>query len=182
MTTLKKLCVGFCVMLAIWAVPVGGSVAASNINICCRSPGYYLLNPNRIPSAPVVIAGVNFNNATNNPVEIRLALRGPGLYGGSSPSKLLNREFVAAQLSLASAGGSGSPVPFSALNSQLNSYGVSFASVTLSNGATLSTDSTLGDLFEETLDAIRDNRPLDFGPLAQIWAQLNGTSLTGSCS
>lgn len=180
MTTLKKLCVGFCMMLAVWAVPVGGSAAASNINICFRSAGYYLLNPGRIPSAPVVIAGVNFNNATNNPVEIRLALRGPGLYGGSSPSKLLNREFVAAQLSLARAGGTS--VISSALNSHLNSYGVSFAPVTLSNGETLSTDSTLGDLFAETLDAIRDNRPVDFSPLTQIWAQLNGTSLTGSCS
>lgn len=182
MTILRKLLVGVCLMLAILASTSGGSAAAAYSTICFRSPDYYLLNSSRIPSTAVVIAGVNYNNPTSSPVEIRMALRGPGLYGGSSPVKLLNRQFVAAQLSLACVGGSGSPVIYGALDSELNGYGVSFASVTLSNGATITVNSTLGDLFEETLDAIRDNRSTDFGPLTQIWAQLNGTSLSSSCS
>lgn len=165
------------------AVSIGLGVAGSStksanaastncFTICFRSPQHYLLSPQRIIRTPVLIAGENYNNPTSDLAAIHFALRGAGVFSTPSPTKLLNQQFVAAQLSLAVAGGLGSGTTFSALNGQLSCYGLPTAPVTLSTGATINSNSTLGDLFAETRDAITDNRVADFTPLATILGQL----------
>lgn len=136
--------------------------------ICFRSPQYYLLNPKAIIRTPVLIAGENYNNPTLDPAAIYFALKGPGIFSASNPTKLLNQEFTAAQLSLANAGGDGSPSAFTALTGKLSCYGLPVTTVTLSNGVILTSNSTLGDLFAETRDAIIEKRTVDFIPLKEV--------------
>jgi hypothetical protein len=126
-----------------------------------------------------MIGGVNFNN----PIDIRsnIPIIRQALQGGSSPLQQLNREFVAAQLSLASAGGSGSPAALNALNGRLGCYGLNFAPVRLSNGFTLSPNSTLNDLFQQARSAIRENRTTDMLTLAGLFDQLNRNDPSGRC-
>lgn len=147
-------------------------MAADCFTICFRSPGYYLSNPRSIIRLPVLIAGENFNAPTNDPSSVYFALRGAGLYGGYNPTKFFNQQFVAAQLSLALAGGDGSPTAFTALNSELSCYGIPANPVTLSNGVVISSKSKLGDLFAEARDAIIEKRSVDFEPLGKIFEKL----------
>jgi hypothetical protein len=149
-----------------WTEPVA-------ITIAFCSPQYYLLNLNRLPRGTVLIGGVNFNVpvSTTNVTAIKLALQ-----GGASPLQRLNEEFVAAQLSLNFAGGSGSPTAFSALQGHLSNYGLNFAPVTLSNGFPFTPNSTLNDLFEQARLAIRDQRTQDMPALADIFDLLNGNA------
>ncbi len=151
----------------------GSSAPSTCFTICFRSPGYYLSNPKRILRLPVLIWGENYNNPTSDPSSVYFALRGPGLYGSYSPVKFFNQHFVAAQLSLANAGGDGSPTAFSALKGELSCYGVPANPVTLSNGVVLSSQSTLGDLFAEARDAIVEKRTVDFEALGQIFEKLH---------
>ena len=151
--------------------------------ICFRSPQYYLLNVNSLPRGSVLIGGVNSNLpvSTGNRSQMMLALRGTATGFGLTPLQRLNQEFVAAQLSIIAAGGDGSPVAFNAFWSMLSCYNLNFASVTLSNGATLSTASFLNDLFEQAQLAIRQNRPADFDKIAAIFDLLNGNDPLGRC-
>src|SRR5262249_44692131 len=90
--------------------------------ICFRSPQFYLLNLDSLPSGPILIGGVNSNVpvSSNDRDAIRLALQGNALgFGTLTPLQQLNQEFVAAQLSLNAAGGDGSPVAFNVLWSSL---------------------------------------------------------------
>ncbi|MBL8190459.1 MAG: hypothetical protein JNK38_20750 [Acidobacteria bacterium] len=150
----------------------GSSAPSTCFTICFRSPEYYLSNPKRILRLPVLIWGENYNNPTNDPSSVYFALRGPGLYGSYSPIKFFNQQFVAAQLSLANAGGDGSPTAFSALKGELSCYGLPASPVTLSNGVVLNSQSTLGDLFAEARDAIVEKRTVDFEALGKIFEKL----------
>ena len=139
--------------------------------ICFRSPSFYLLRLNYLPNGSILISGVNFNNPISiqrSKDQIRIALQGSG-----TGMLNLNREFVAMQISLAYAGGLGSPVVFNTYWSPLRCSGITFQPVTLSNGVTITPDSLIDTLFMQTQQAIRENRTADMGPLASIMALLN---------
>lgn len=161
---------------------------------CFRSPQYYWLNLERLGDrignrdASVVIGGVNYNqpiSVASNLGLIRVVLQGIAFPGLSPPTPLarLNQEFLAAQLGLALAGDIGSPEAHSVLKGQLQCYGgmVSFRPAILSNGATLTHFSTLGELFEQALLAIRENRATDMDGLVGLFNLLNGTDPSGNC-
>lgn len=140
--------------------------------ICWRATQFFITNIRYLPGGTVLIAGVNANNPvaiTPNSSTIRTALQ-----GGAGAMQKLNREFVTAQLSLAYSGGGGSPVVFNTFWSPLTCSGIAFAPVTLSNGVTISPSSLLDTLVTQTTLAIKENRSSDMGPLASIWALLNG--------
>ncbi|MEP7341536.1 MAG: SdrD B-like domain-containing protein [Acidobacteriota bacterium] len=152
--------------------------------ICFRSPNYYLLNLNRLPGGTVLIGGVNNNQpvSTKNTEAIMLALRGrPISTLPLTAPQHLNQEFVAAQLSLNAAGGSGSPVTYNVLWSMLSCYQINFAGVTLSNGVTLAPGSVLADLFTQAQLAIQENRTADMSAIAAIFDMLNGNDPQGRC-
>jgi len=140
--------------------------------ICFLSPQFFLLHLNQLPSGAVVIGGVNVNNpiSTGNVTAIHLALQ-----GGATPLRRLNQQFVAAQLSVESAGGL--PAAQSALWSPLSCFGLDFVPVVLSNGFILAPDSMLKDLFAQARFAIGDNRTPDMLALARLFDLLNGTDL-----
>jgi hypothetical protein len=144
--------------------------------ICFQSPQYYLLNMNRWPGGAVFIGGVNFNQPVTvsaNPTDVKRALQ-----GGESPLQLLNKEYVAAQLSALSAGYYGTA---GALNGSLRCYGVATASVRLDNGVILTSGSTLGALFAQARQAISDRRDDDMVKIAAILQQLNGEAPGNRC-
>jgi hypothetical protein len=154
---------------------------------CFRSSEYFLLNLNRLPRGSVLVGGVNFNapiSIRNNVRAIQFALQGGNGLGVGTLTALqrLNQEFVAAQLSLALAGGSGSPEAFNTLRGQLSCYDLSFAPVTLSNGATLAPDSRLMNLFQQAELAIRQNRTADMTALANLLVLLNGNDPRNRCN
>jgi hypothetical protein len=145
--------------------------------ICFRSPQHYLLNLSSLPpGAAVMIGGVNFNVPTQSLAAIKLALQ-----GGTTPLQRLNRQFVAAQLSLIRAGGLLSPPVFNALWSNLNCYDFNFAPMALSNGSAITPNSPLNILFEQSRFAIRDNRTADMLVLADLFSALNGNDPLGRC-
>jgi subtilisin-like proprotein convertase family protein len=155
-------------------------------SLCFRSAGYYLLRLGSLPSGQVLIGGVNFNIpvSTANVTEIMLALQGGwGIFNPQAhPLQTLNREFVAAQLSLLAAGGGGSPPVVSALNSLLSCSGLDFTPLRLSNGFIFTPSTPLKDLFEQTRLAIQERRTEDMLALAKLWALLNGQDLLGRCN
>ncbi len=158
--------------------------AAKCDTICFRSPQYFLLHLNQLPKGAVVIAGVNYGQAvsTSNTLAIQFALQGNATgIGTLTPLQHFNQEFVAAQLNLVSAGGSGSPTVYNALWSLLSCYKINFTPVTLSNNFTLTPNSTLNDLFEQAISAVRENRTADMGALATIFDLLNGNNPSGHC-
>lgn len=152
--------------------------------ICFRSPSFYLLNVGNLPGGTVVIGGFNGSKpiSTNNRDAIALALQGNAMgVGALTPLQQLNQEFVAAQLSVNAAGGAGSPVTTYAMGSVLSCYGLTFAPVTLSNGATIEPGAMLNALFEQAHTAIRENRTADMAALAQLLDRLNGNDPLGRC-
>ncbi|HYE75237.1 MAG TPA: hypothetical protein VEF04_17980, partial [Blastocatellia bacterium] len=152
-------------------VPPPGTSATCR-SICFHPPEYFLQRPNQLPAGTVLIGGVNLNL----PIDIRsrvrdvlLALRG----GGSlslTPLQYLNREFVAAQLSWQQQGPLANT---NVLGVQLNCLALASLPVTLSNGVTLTRESTLGDLFEQTKSSIINQRPADMLILAALFAEIN---------
>lgn len=140
--------------------------------ICWRPTQYFITFIRNLPGGTVLIPGVN----ANNPVGIQQNLNTirTALQGGAAPSQKLSKEYVTAQLSIAGAGGQGSPVVFNTYWSMLRCSGVDFAPVTLSNGVVLSPDSLLDDLVNQTVLAIKSNASADYEKLASVWAQLNG--------
>ena len=141
------------------------------------------MNLNSLPGGTVLIGGANNNQpvSTSNRTTIALALRGSATGFGLTPLQRLNQEFVAAQLSLNSAGGPGSPVTYNVFWSMLSCYNINFAPVTLSNGAMLSPASMLNELFDQAQLAIRQNRTADMAQLALIFDLLNGNDPLGRC-
>lgn len=143
-------------------------------------PQYYLNNLGQMPGGTVLIGGVNSNVplSTRNVTPIQLALQAGGSFTVASTAnsqQLLNREFVAAQLSLNLAGGAGSPVTSNVLWANLGCPGLlgDFQPIPLSNGFVLSPDSMLKDLFIQTQLALQQNRTADFPALTNLFAQLN---------
>ncbi len=148
--------------------------------ICMQSSQYYLLNPSKLPRGSVFIGGVNFNNPVlvqNNLGDVRRALQ-----GGTSALQMLNQQYVATQLSILVVDGpfgpSGSP---GMQNSSLRCYGLDFAPVQLSNGFTISRNTTIGDLLGQSRSAILNNRTGDMSKLAMVLALLNGDDPTDRC-
>ncbi len=147
--------------------------------ICFQSPAFYLVSNNRLPPRGyVLIGGVNFNvpvSIQNGLLEIRRALQ-----GGPSPLQQINQQFVAMQLSILVFDG-----PFGAspatLSSSLRCYGLSFAPVQLSNGVTISRDTTINDLFAQARAAILENRTNDMPGIAMVIALLNGNDPNDRC-
>jgi hypothetical protein len=147
--------------------------------ICLQSPQYYSLNLSKIARGYLFIGGVNFNNpvSTTNTQDIRRALQ-----GGSSALQTLNQQYVAFQLSVLAVdslfGSSGSPA---LQNSSLRCYGLNFAPTQLSNGFTISRNTTIGELLGQTRSAITSNRTDDMSALATVLALLNGNDPTDRC-
>lgn len=158
--------------------PGGGAGDECNA-ICYRSPQYFKLNMNHLPRGTVVIAGVNGNNpvSTTNTKALGLALS-----GGFTTVQKLNQEFVAAQLNVLNAGGDGSPKVFYAMEGKLSCYGLVFDEVTLSNGFTLSPETRLKELYQQTRFSITDSRINDMVELTKIFNALNGNNPLGVCN
>ena len=154
--------------------------------LCFRSARYYLMHLNQLPRGSVIIGGFNFNGptSTTNTAAIQLALRRGDPLNRPAPQPLdrLNREYVAAQLTVLSIGGMGAPAAIDALWSTFRCNGLDFAPVTLSNGAKLTPDSMLKELFMQAQFAIDDGRTVDMLPLAQLFFLLNGDDISGRCS
>ena len=159
-----------------------------------RSPQYYWLHLEQIGDrvgnrdASVVGGGVNYNqpiSVADNVDLIRSALQGSNFPGlpPATPLARLNQEFLAAQLSLALAGGGGSAKAHTVLQGQLQCYGgmIGFRPAILSNGSTITHFSTLGELVEQALLAIRENRTADMDALAGLFNLLNGNDPAGDC-
>lgn len=121
--------------------------------ICLASPGYYLLNLDRLPRGTVMIARAGIASvSTGNTNAMRLALN-----SGNSAQDKFNREFVAVQLSLLAAPGPDVRV----LRTKLSCYGIA------GSGA------TLGMLMEQARSAARNGSAGDLTALANLMEQLN---------
>jgi hypothetical protein len=145
--------------------------------ICFQSPQYYLLNMSRLPGGSIIIGGVNFNQPVS--IQSYLAEVKRTLQGGRSSLAQLNAEFVAAQMSLIAASG---PFGSSAVMSGvLRCYGLSFGQLQLSNGFSLSVNTTLGELIAQAQLAINENRDADMLELARIFDLVNGNEPTTRC-
>ncbi len=114
--------------------------------ICLASPEYYLRNLDGLPRGTVLIGGGGSSISTSNMTAMRLALD-----VGASAQNQFNRQFVAAQLSLLVATGP----DVAALRSKLGCYGIHFAPVTLSQGTTITPNSSFGMLMETARQAAR---------------------------
>ena len=140
--------------------------------VCMRSARDWSFRVNRLPNGTLIIIGFNFNNPVSiqrnaQTIQTLLTL-------GGTPMQDLNREFIALQLSLASAGGTSSPVVFNTYWSPLRCSGVNFAPFTLTNGYPFTPETLLNDLMLQVQGAIRENRTADFQALANLVALLNG--------
>lgn len=151
-------------------------VSLSCQTTCFQSATYYTININRLPSGSIIIGGVNFGNPVSiqsNLLDVRRALR-----GGVDPMAILNQQYVAAQLSLASVNASSLP---GVLNSPVRCYNLMFDMVQLDNGVTLTRMTLLRDLLVQTRLAIIENRTDDMLRIANILAMLNGNSPSNRC-
>ncbi len=167
--------------------PGGGSSTAVSLTIdnappcqavCFQAPQYYVLNMSRLPNGSILIAGVNFNQPVS--IQDNLADVKRALQGGRSTLSQLNAEYVAAQISLLAVSG-----PFGSaavLNGVLRCYGVNFTPVQLSNGFTVSVNTTIGDLLNQVRLALTENRAEDMGRLAIILDLINGNDPNNRCS
>ncbi len=166
--------------------PGGGTSSALNFTvnalncqvICLQSPQYYqLVNSTRFPRGTIFIGGVNFNNSLlvqNSLDDVRRALQ-----GGTSSMQMLNQQYVALQLSILAASG---PFPNPAIQaSSARCFGLNFAPLPLSNGYTLTRNSTLNDILNQTRQAILENRLNDMPNLVIVMAMLNGNDPTNRC-
>jgi hypothetical protein len=144
--------------------------------ICLRSANYYSRNINRLPSGLVMIGNYN----ANAPVQIQTNLPKikDTLEGGETSLQQLNKEFVAIQISLILAGSSN----VGGLQSSPACYGVQFAPVLLSNGVSLTPNSTTNDILAQVRSSFYDQRSVDFAPLAAILALMNGDDPSNTCN
>jgi hypothetical protein len=141
---------------------------------CFRSSEHWLLRVDNLPGGVVYVGGANMNAplSTDSHNAMWIALRGNQM-GSSTPTQKLNQDFVAFQVSLMfNHGGSGSPAYIEALATQLGCYGFT-NTVVLSNGATLSPQSTLRDLFDQVRYAFREYRSTDYISLWSFLIRLN---------
>ncbi|HKQ73511.1 MAG TPA: IPT/TIG domain-containing protein [Blastocatellia bacterium] len=148
--------------------------------ICIQSPQFFSLNTSKLPRGYIHIGGVNFNNPVlvqSFILDVRRALQ-----GGTSPLQMLNQQYVAAQLSLlVSAGPFGASGSAGVQNTSLRCYGLNFAPIQLSNGFTISRNTTFGEMLSQSRSAIIANRTDDMTKLAMVLALLNGNDPTNRC-
>ena len=148
--------------------------------ICMQSPQFYLINTNRLPRGYIHIGGVNFNNPVLVQAYILEVRR--ALLGGVSPLQMLNQQYVAAQLNLlVSSGPFGASSSGNVQNTSLRCYGLNIAPVQLSNGFTISRNTTFGELLSQSRSAITGNRTEDMAKLAMVLALLNGDDPSNRC-
>jgi len=143
---------------------------------CMQSAAYYVININRLPSGDIIIGGVNFNNPVsiqNNLIDVRRALR-----GGTSPTAILNQQYVATQISLAAVNAGSNP---GVMNSPIACYGVIFEPVQLGNGAVLTRTTSLKDILNQARLSLIDNRPDDMNKVAAILLLINGNDPNYHC-
>lgn len=183
---MKKLLLLACAVLFILASPLSRTNAnylpieedevQCGPKLCLRSTSYFVNNYKRLRFFPrdILISGVNMNH----PVEVTsvntvlLALKNPS----SAPLAEFNRQYVTSQLSMALV-----PLPgvYSAVKSSIACYGVDFAPMKLSTGATITPASSLEALFTQC-DVVAINPPdseerdADMLALSQLLAKLNG--------
>lgn len=173
------------ILLAVAATPslVGQSASAwdapreveCGTQLCFKTPQYYATNYSRLNfhGRDIFISGVNLNHpvdSTAAPTQILFALR----TRGTSPLQLFNKNYVAAQLSVAL-------VPlmtgFGAYNTNLSCYNLNFDPVKLSNGATLKPEMTLGEFFTQCdlagLAPYSGERDADMTEIVKILSRLN---------
>jgi hypothetical protein len=144
--------------------------------ICLKSANYYSRNSNRLPNGLVMIGNYN----ANAPVQIQTNLPKvkDTLEGGESSLQQLNKEFVAIQISLILSGSSS----VGGLQSSPSCYGVQFTPVLLSNGITLTANSTTNDILGQVRASFYEQRTADFAPLAAILALMNGDDPSSTCN
>ncbi|HMZ21935.1 MAG TPA: hypothetical protein PLD20_28640, partial [Blastocatellia bacterium] len=148
--------------------------------ICFYSPGFFLLNPGRMPTGgAVLVPGFNVNtplSVGNNFSIINGVLQGNGLYGGTmTPAQRFAQQYVTAQMNLINGSGGGG-IEADVLWAGLSCYGLDFTPITLSNGTTLSPESMLKDLFMQARFAATNQArtDADLNALSNLFARLNG--------
>ena len=183
--TFLRICFAiYLAVLVLWTPPSSteGIQNSTKCNsLCFHPPEFFLLSSLSNIKGAVVIGGVNFNAPTDDPKMVRLALQGsnfsPVITGSLGE---FNRQFTAAQLGLNSVGGS--PVATNVLWSPLSCYGFT-ATITLSNGAVLSPQSMVKDLFMQARNVATGsiNSGTDVGVITSIIKRLNGGGINGTC-
>ena len=138
-----------------------------------RSPQYYALNLNRLPQGSVKVAGNGNNTRVSTDDTARMSML---LDGGASRLHQLNRQYVAAQLSLLAAGSNPT-----ALGSNLVCYKLNFQPTQISTGVFLNPEMTVGELFDQVQKAGRSGNVIDQRLLINVLEQLNGTEPQGRC-
>lgn len=138
--------------------------------ICRESADYYLQNLERLPVGTIWIERYLYNISPGSPAVRRV------LSSNNTVMQKLSREFTATQLSLISfANQTG------ALNAKLSCYQLSFEPATLSSGTVVSSQSTLGELFNLTREVITSEQESDIQILLVIFEQLNGNNPLSRC-
>ena len=127
-----------------------------------QSADYYIQNIDLLPEGVIWIGRDTYNTSYESSA-IRLALS-----LNYTTSQKLTREFTASQLSVISAADR-----TGALNTRLTCYELIFNPITLGTGVTVSVQTTLGQLFDHTREAIIGERVSDFQQLIWIFERLN---------
>lgn len=144
---------------------------------CFRSAQFFSLHLFNLPRGTVIVGGVNNTSPISTAFAINRFQIAWGLSGGTSALARLNRGYVAVQLSLLPDTGA----DIGKLNSSLRCHGLAFNPIVLSNGALLTTSSSLNLLLAQARFAIRENRAADMLVLAGLFDQLDGNSTFGAC-
>jgi hypothetical protein len=147
---------------------------------CFESSTFYLFNANLIPSTGSIRLG-------NNGTVVVLSLQSntaavlAALGGGPSAQAKLNSQYAALQLNLLTKVNLNTPEGIAVLNSTLACQGATIVPVQLSNGITITGNTSLASVIGEVEGAIVRNSNDDMTKLAAVLLGLNGTSNSGRC-
>jgi hypothetical protein len=152
--------------------------------LCYRAPQWWLLNLDRLPGGTVIIYGVNNSLPTDTSRwrTIQSALQGNPFGMSLTPLQRFNQEYVAAQLNILSYGGPGAPTVANTMWANLSCYQITFDPITLSNGAVLTRDSMVKELYMHLTAAVQGRRTGDLIKLTQVLDLLNGNDARGFCN
>jgi hypothetical protein len=140
------------------------------VMICLRSANFWSINLQlQAPSGLVIIPGFNANAPVS--VQGNIGLIRNILMGGGTGLSSLSREYVASQLTILALGGA--TQISGALKSPLRGYDLGNPPIKLSNGYLITPFTTLEDVFNQVLAAIKANRSADYQVLANLLSQLN---------
>ena len=142
--------------------------------VCMRSAQYYALNLNQLPRGMVTVAGKGPDTRVSTGDTARMKLL---LQGGTAAQQRFTQQFVATQLSLLGQPGGNQ----AALRSNLLCYQVNFQPTQLGTGAVLGPSMTLGELFDQALQAGRSGNAIDQRMIANLLQLLNGDDPLGRC-